>query len=96
MREVSSFNKNLVTIRLGLSIPYSYKSTPIIYKLIAYYDLVVNITKADFLDNRQEAGRFELEMRRTPQKIEKALAYLKTANIDFRVRSNFAGDSWHY
>jgi len=96
MREVGYLNKNSVTIRLGLSIPCAYKSTPIIYKLIAYYDLVINITKADFSDNRQEAGRFEVEMRGEPQKIEKALAYLKTINIEFKVRSNLAGDSWHY
>jgi L-aspartate semialdehyde sulfurtransferase ferredoxin len=82
-------------IRLQLHIPSFYYQEPIISRLISDYGLLVNITGAR-LGATHHQGRFDLELRGTPQQLHKGLNYLQSLNIKIVGKSNAEGDSWHY
>lgn len=95
LRLVSSvFNKSNVTqIRLRIYIPQRYQQEPIISRLTSEYGLIVNITEAVLLPERDE-GKFDLELRGTSSQIYSGLTYLEELQLKLLGKPNACGDGW--
>lgn len=89
-------NSSLTKIRVYLQIPAVYHQTPVIYKLISNYGLVVNITGAKLDLNTGKQGDFDLELQGTSQQISEGLKYLQSLDLKIISKPNPDGDSWYY
>jgi len=69
-----------VTKRLKLKIPAILTNEPIIYKMVTLFEIVPNIITAR-LDKDAE-GEVEIEIKGTPDNIEKGIHYLKNLKIE--------------
>lgn len=82
-------------IRLRVGIPKTYHQEPVISRLTADYELLVNITGAMLGSDTSGQGWFDLELRGTPTQIQSGLAYLQELKLKIWGRPNADGDEWH-
>lgn len=92
----SSRRDSLTQIRLRLGIPKTYYQEPVISRLTADYQLLVNITGAMLSPATQDRGWFDLEIQGTAKQIQSGLAYLQQLELEICGRPNPDGDGWHY
>lgn len=86
--------QTLNRVRLRLEIPAFYQQEPILSRLISDFDLVVNITGA-MLSQNVNGSYCNLEIRGTPERINRGLMYLKSLNIRMLGRPNATEDDWY-
>ncbi len=90
-----SNKSNVTQIRLRIYIPQRYQQEPIISRLTSEYRLIVNITEAVLLPDR-DRGKFDLELRGTPSQICSGLNYLEELQLQILGKPNAYGDGWGY
>ena len=88
-------HRDFTRIRIQIHIPPDYQQEPVISRLISNHGLLINITGAKLEPATQE-GKFDLELRGTPQQIHTVLMYLRSLNIKLIGKPNAEGDSWYY
>jgi ABC-type methionine transport system ATPase subunit len=69
-----------VVKKLNLKIPANLINEPIIYKMVTQFNIVPNILTAR-LDKDSE-GEVFIEIKGTPENVEKGIAYLKQIKIE--------------
>ena len=80
-------------IRLKILISEKFDNEPVLSRLILDYGLTVNITGANFRQDRSN-GWFDLELRGGVLQLQKALAYLQQLDLKILGKANPDGDSW--
>lgn len=88
-------HRDFTKTRIQIHIPPDYQQEPVISRLISDYGLSVNITGAKLEPTTQAQGRFDLELRGTPQQIHTGLMYLRSRNVTLIGKPNAEGDSWN-
>lgn len=78
------------THKIFLYFPQCRTDTPIVYHLVKEFDLMVNIFRAKV--NADEEGYLVLDLSGDQERIDQALAYIESENIE--VRSNNKGLYW--
>lgn len=73
----------MITKKAFLYFPKSETERPIVYHLVKDYDLVVNIFRAKVTGN--DEGYLSLDISGTEENLERALAYLRTFDIEIHL-----------
>lgn len=73
----------MITKKTYLYFPKSETERPIVYHLVKDYDLVVNIFRAKVTP--EDEGYLSLDITGTEENIERALAYLRTFEIEIHL-----------
>ncbi|MDH4263018.1 MAG: NIL domain-containing protein [Spirochaetia bacterium] len=69
-----------MTKKLKLKIPVNLINEPIIYKMVIQFEIMPNILTAHL--DKDSGGDVLIEIKGTPENIEKGISYLKQLKID--------------
>jgi hypothetical protein len=81
-------------IRIKIRIPKNYHQEPVIYKLVSYYNLEINLFAAILGKSGQEDGWFDLQLKGNSQQIDSALIYLSELDIEIWYEQDPEPDRW--
>lgn len=80
--KTSAADNQQTLTRIRIRIPNTYRSQPVISRLVSHYGLTVNITAAVLRTNGGDDGCFDLELLGTTAQIRSALSYLDKLSPD--------------